>query len=454
MNRHTIFITLITLLFGTLTLVFNTFSRSSISQLEKRELATLPEFSLNKLLSGKYTTELSAWYSDTEPYRDTLMLLSMDIKDKLRLNVSNEEQITFHASNEIPEPETEKEVMEEKERELGEYSNKVTADEKAKIANRGIVIVGSGENVRALMAFGGTEKGGTQYAEAANLYKKTFGEKVNVYCTIIPISTEFYLPEKAKEFSKPQLPVIKNIFAHLDDSVKKVNLYNVLGDHASEPIYLRTDHHWAPLGAYYAAEEFAKIAKVPFKPLSNYEEKVVHRYVGTMYGYSKDISLKRAPEDFIYYEPKGIEYETTYYGYNIDKDYKVTGVRAASKGPFFWKYKDGSGAAYSTYMASDSQIVKVQTGTKNKRRLIILKDSFGNLLPGFLFYSFEEIHVIDHRYFTRNMKDYVNNNQITDILFANNIFMAYSGNIKAQYSRFLTQKDSFANQIGRLGWPQ
>ena len=223
MNRHSIFIILISLLFGVLTLVFNTFSRSTISQLEKRELATLPEFSLDKLLTGKYTTELSAWYSDTEPYRDTLMLLSMDIKDKLRLNISNEEQITFHSSKDTPQPE--EEVIEETERELGEYSNKVTADEKAKIANRGIVIVGSGENVRALMAFGGTEKGGTQYAEAANLYKKTFGEKVNVYCTVIPISTEFYLPEKAKEFSKPQLPVIKNIFAHLDDSVKKVNVY-------------------------------------------------------------------------------------------------------------------------------------------------------------------------------------------------------------------------------------
>jgi hypothetical protein len=208
------------------------------------------------------------------------------------------------------------------------------------------------------------------------------------------------------------------------------------------------------LGAYYAAEEFAKVAGVPFKPLSSYERKAVRGYVGSMYGYSNDIALKRAPEDFVYYVPQNIDYETTYYGYNIDKKYKVTGVRAASKGPFFWKYKDGSGGAYCTYMASDCQIVKVQTGTKNKRRLIILKDSFGNLIPGFLFYSFEEIHVIDHRYFTRNMKDYVRNNKITDILFANNIFKAYDGSIKYQYTGFLTQKDPYAAQISKLGWPQ
>lgn len=451
MKKHIIYIVIISLIFGAFTLVFDTFPRSTISQLEKRELATFPKFSMDKFWSGSYTEELSAWFSDTEPYRDTLMLLSMNIKDKLRVSFSEEEQITFHASKDAL-PEQEEPI--ETERGLDEYDNKVTANEKAKIANRGIVVVGSGENVRALMAFGGTEKGGTLYAEAANLYKKTFGDKVNVYCTVIPTSTEYYLPEKAKEFSKPQLPVIKNIFEHLDDSVKRVNVYNALGDHASEPIYLRTDHHWAPLGAYYAAEEFAKVAKVPFKPLTSYERKAVHNYVGTMYGYSNDIALKRAPEDFVYYVPQNVEYTTTYYGYTIDKDYKVTGIRPAAQGPFFWKYKDGSGAAYSTYMASDCQIVKVATNTNNKRRLIILKDSFGNLLPGFLFYSFEEIHVIDHRYFTRNMKDYVRNNNITDILFANNIFKAYSGNIKTQYATFLTQKDPYANQLAKKNWPQ
>jgi hypothetical protein len=79
-------------------LVFDTFPRSTISQLEKRELATLPEFSFDKLFKGTYTTEFSAWFSDTEPYRDTLMLLSMNIKDKLRFSFSEEEQITFHSS--------------------------------------------------------------------------------------------------------------------------------------------------------------------------------------------------------------------------------------------------------------------------------------------------------------------------------------------------------------------
>ena len=75
------------------------------------------------------------------------------------------------------------------------------------------------------------------------------------------------------------------------------------------------------------------------------------------------------------------------------------------------------------------EFCQVRTGMKNHRRLMILKDSFGNAIPGYLFYSFEEIHVVDYRYFGRNMKKYVEENKITDILFANNIFNAYSPKI-------------------------
>lgn len=57
---------------------------------------------------------------------------------------------------------------------------------------------------------------------------------------------------------------------------------------------------------------------------------------------------------------------------------------------------------------------------------MIIKDSYGNALPGYLFGSFEDIYVVDFRYFTKNIVNYVNDNQITDILFANNLQHAYA----------------------------
>lgn len=178
---------------------------------------------------------------------------------------------------------------------------------------------------------------------------------------------------------------------------------------------------------------------MPFRDLRSYRRGVVRRFVGSMYSYSKDISVKQSPEDFVYYVPVGVEYNTTYIVYNVNKNYQVTGERSPVKGQYFVKFKDGSGGAYCTFMGGDSKITQVRTSTKNGRRLIVLKDSFGNAIPGYLFFSFEEIHIIDNRYFTKNMVKYVRDNKITDILFANNIFSAYSSKICTKYARFLTQ---------------
>lgn len=90
-------------------------------------------------------------------------------------------------------------------------------------------------------------------------------------------------------------------------------------------------------------------------------------------------------------------------------------------------------------MGGDTKITQVRTATKNGRRLVIFKDSFGNALPGYLFYSFEEIHVIDCRYFNKNIIKYVKDNKITDLVFANNATHANSASFMANYRRFLVQ---------------
>lgn len=452
-NKYAIvYLSLLLTIYLAFAIILNFFPRSKFSFLEKRELAAFPKFTVEALLKGQFTKAVSSWYSDSEPYRDVLMQVSMTIKDKSSLSIADE-NVRFHASKpKAASPAGDIDDLDG--RNIGEYKNDVTADENAKIANAGIIIVGKGDKVRALMAYGGGAEGGANYAEAANEYKSVFGDAVHVYCMVIPTAAEFYCPDVARSSTRPQRPTINNIHSKLRKDVKAVDIYTALGKHAKEDIYLRTDHHWAPLGAYYAAQKFAQVANVPFKTLGSYERKVVHGYVGSMYGYSNDISLKNAPEDFVYYEPKGINYTTTYINYGIDKNYHVTSVGKPCKGAFFVHFKDGSGGAYCTFMGSDARITQVRTGNKNHRRLMILKDSFGNAIPGYLFYSFEEIHIVDYRYFTRNMKKYVQENHITDILFANNIFNAYSPKIYKRYLTFLTQADNVIHSQSDVSTPK
>ncbi len=445
MRLNKLYIILLTVMFLTFVIVFNTFPRSTYSELEKRDLATFPELTWEKLKSGDFTAEVSSWFSDSEPYRDEFMRLSMEVDNRMRLALSDD-NVTFHAPTAPIEIEEDEDVMYDDTLMADtltsdtSYVDAPPANENAKIANAGIIIIGSGEKLRALMLYHGTERMGAAFANVANVYKETFGAGVRVYSMAIPTAAEFYCPEKVMRSAKRQRPTLDNILSKLSPDVTPVDVYSVLSQHTAEDIYLRTDHHWAPLGAYYAAQEFARVAGVPFPDLSAYERKVTQRFVGSMYGYSNDIAVKEAPEDFIYYVPNAVEYTTTYVDFKVSKEYRVVGEGRPYQGRFFMHHRDGSGTAYSTFMGGDYKLTQVKTGTKNGRRVMIIKDSFGNAIPGYLFYSFEEVHVVDFRYFTKNMTAYVNAHGITDILFAFNMFNACSSSASKKPLRYLTQK--------------
>lgn len=325
-------------------------------------------------------------------------------------------------------------------RKVGGYVNTVTAHEPAYKAAGGIIICGRGSQTRAFSGFNALRERCEEYAAVANRYKEIFGSGVKVYCMPIPIAVEYYCPDAAREWTGSCARAINNIFAALQADVVAVDVYTTLGQHAAEPIYSRTDHHWSPLGAYYAAERFAALAGVPFRDLSSYESDTVRNFVGTMYKFSKDISVKNAPEDFVFYRPLGVSYETTFTAYGLDHARKrAVSEKEPVQGDFFWRYDDGSGAAYCTFMGGDTKLTHVHTSTQNGRRLLILKDSFGNALPGYLFYSFEDIHVVDCRYFRKNIRNYVIENHITDILFANNLQHACTPATTEMYYQYLTQ---------------
>lgn len=456
MRHAKIFIILIGGLFMAFAILFLFFPRPAFSEVERRELKAAPDFSFSSLIDGSYTAGLSSWFSDSQPLRDEFMTLSMAIKKKMALDRGNgDEQFVFHQTGDVGadlmpggmdevEQEAARLLKEQSDRDIPQGDISAADGEESKMSKSGILIVGNGDNVRALMNFNGTPASGTPYVAMVNSYKETLGQGINVYSMVVPIAMEFYCPQEARKrpgLYKSQLPTIRHIYSSLSPGVHAVNVYTALSDHVHEEIYLRTDHHWAPLGAYYAAQEFARTAGVHVPDLSEFDTNVIHRFVGSMYGYSKDISVKNAPEDFIYHTPKDKSYTTTFTIIDVDKDFRITGEGKPFKTSFFKKFKDGSGNAYLTFMGSDFLIVKVETGVGNGRKLAILKDSYGNALPGYLFGSFEEVHVLDFRYFPHNIVEYCRNNGITDFLFVNNIFNACSSGVAAKAKALLTRKD-------------
>ena len=441
MRHDRAFVILVALMMVAFTVVFCTLPRSTYSELEKRELLRFPPFTGQALSQGTFTAEVSNWFSDSEPFRDAFMTASMQLKSWMAMKpLRKEETVTFHA----PEPEEEIPAAPEpmpvevktgrNQRAIQEYHNNVNAN--AKMENAGVIVMGNAPTARALMAFKNKNKGEKAFAKVVDTYRQTFEDEVNIYCMIIPTSVEYYCPDNARSCTDPEFPVMTELYSLIDTAVQVVDLYMVMGEHLDEDIYLRTDHHWSPLGAYYAARQFAEVAGVKVPDLSNFEAHAVEGYVGSMYGFSKDINVKKSPETFVYYTPKEGDYTTTYVKYQLDKEYKIIAEEKPHQGDFFVKVAN-PGSAYCVFMGSDSRITQVKTDAECPRRLLIMKDSFGNAIPGYLFGSFEEIHVIDFRYFTHNIKTYVKEHGITDILMVNNISQVCSGAIGAAYQRFL-----------------
>jgi len=317
------------------------------------------------------------------------------------------------------------------------YVNKVNPDAPARKTRTGMIIVGKPDTVRVFSAYSGGASSGVRYAETANKLQAVLGDGVQVYCMPIPSAAEFYTPEAATAWTHSQLPTISKIFDTLDKRVKAVDVYTTLGQHASEPIYSRTDHHWAPLGAYYAARELARVAKVPFRDLTHYDKHVVSNYVGSMSSYAKDPAVKSSPEDFVYYTPRGANYTAKRNVYTV-KGKRVVSETGLQPSDYFIPFK-GAGA-YCTFMGGDYNNTQVTTSVNNGRRLLVIKDSFGNAIPPFLFFSFEQVHVLDFRYFNGNLKQYVKDNGITDVLMANVLEIALSGNNSTRYDAMLNKQ--------------
>lgn len=406
--------------------------RSTISYEENRVLAEKPKFSLTSLLDGSYTSGWSEYYNDTVPFRSKL---KKTISAMMQwTGVQSEEDTVFFGNVSQVKKKTTTPVAttesvettvavaagsDETNTEPAVTTTVVTTtedpnDEPAAEIGEGIIL----DHKRAVCVYGGSFSVGQDYAETLNVYQQDLGSDVQVYSLVAPTAVSYYLPEEYANYTASETENIDNINSYLN-GVKPVDVYNALKPHTAEAIYARTDHHWLPLGAYYAAEAFAKVADVPFASLSDYDTATKKDYVGSMYTYTESAVLLDNPEEFTYYIPKN-KYKTTYYS---------TSFTDPTEGDLLMNL-DGydNSMYYLVFMGGDDKITHVETDCKNGRTLVIFKDSYGNALVPCLTSSFENIYVCDMRYFELNAIDFCKQVGCTDLLFAMNTFSATGGN--------------------------
>ena len=431
-------------LFAVTAIALAVLPRSEESLIEQRKLAEFPEFSWESFINGDFTEGITEFYDDTVPNRDNLKRISAAIKNLYGVQFGGAEvhgqlvAVTEEPDEEPPQTVTEpaqtttpaveadkpKETTAQQPAETTAppqtTAETTTSERRVNEVAEGVITNGQvvakleDGHYWAISLFGGGK--GTTYAEALNRFRSELPESVKIYSMIAPTSGEYYLPSNFAEYNASHKKSVDSVNSQLSEGIIPVDAISALGEHTDEPIFTRTDHHWQPLGAYYAAQAFAQAAEVPFAPLSEMKEVVVDGFVGTMYGYTESVNLLNDPEQFVYYKPQN-DYSTYYYDTSYNFDYNF---------PFFIDMPVGS--SYSTFMGGDKKIVRIETDVKNGRKLLIFKDSYGNAEVPFYFGSFEEIYVCDMRYFDLNAVQFIEEKGITDLLFTMCTFSAVGTN--------------------------
>ena len=93
----------------------------------------------------------------------------------------------------------------------------------------------------------------------------------------------------------------------------------------------------------------------------------------------------------------------------------------------FASYATSGPNTYSVFLHGDFPLLHVQTSNHTGRKIMIVKESFGNAFAPFLISHYDDVYIVDQRYFELGVEDFVQENGITDLLFLNNIFAVNTG---------------------------
>lgn len=275
--------------------------------------------------------------------------------------------------------------------------------------NEGIIMYGK----MALEAFYDCQEQAADYAEVISSIKRAVPD-AEVYNIVVPTHVEFALPEKYKaDFSVSERPTLDAVYNNYSAEVKGVDAYDVLSLHKLEYLYFNTDHHWTGLGAYYAYTKFAEVAG--FTPIAqeDMEKKSIPGLLGLLYDITQEPILEQNPDTVEYFSiPGDYDCQVMYQG---SDEWLETSMLA--------EYAEGANA-YGVFLGGDNKLFKIQNQDpkmKSGKKIAVLKESFGNAFVPFLAPHYNEVHVLDMRYWEGNLAAYATQNGIDEILVINNI---------------------------------
>ena len=197
----------------------------------------------------------------------------------------------------------------------------------------------------------------------------------------------------------------------LGDSVNWIDAVSVLNNHVSDKLYYKTDHHWTTLAAFYVFRESAASLGIDGEVGDNFASYTISNDFNGVLAAKRGVGLSEKETIDIYAPTQGDDDVVVSY---VDEGRKTTSLYDSSK----LETRD----QYGVFLGGNSSVIDIKTVSPEKKRLLVIKDSFANCFIPFLAPYYREIVVVDPRYYSGTIGDIMDAYRITDAL------VLYSGN--------------------------
>lgn len=330
------------------------------SETENRILATRPNFTIDRLLEGRFTSKFEDYVVDQFIGRDFFTNVKMSVDKLLGRNQAN-----------------------------------------------GVFLGKDGYLIEDFAA--PNEEAVAQNLQAIDNFAKRYKD-VKQYMLISPTSVAL-LKDKLPYSTpvKDQEAYLKSYKEKLPSNIKFVDTYETLNNHKDEYIFYKTDHHWTSLGAFYSYEKLAKDMGLEEKANDYYNVQLVSNDFFGALSSKSGYDVKEGDKVQIYIPAKNEEHIVVNYVEEQEKSASLYNSEALEQ-------KDN----YEVFLKGNHPLVKIKTSAKNNKTLLIFKDSYANSFIPFLINDFSKIIVVDPRYYYEDIDKLMKQENVDEVLYLYN----------------------------------
>ena len=380
MRKYFISVLFILLLCASAILILAPPDTDSIAN-ENRELKTFPEFSMENVWSGKFSSDFEGYVDDNIAFRGKLMNISDAIRSRLGYTDEGIGRIVVTSSD------------------IGTGQS-----------NEGRLVL---YNNYIMEMFHKDEKSQTKYIEALNEIRNAVPDNIRMYSMLVPTALEF--SDKAySDAQDSQKEAIDFVYKGLK-GIFPVDAYSALLQDNSDSLYFKTDHHWTTDGAYDAYRKYISMSGGDAVQKSDFIRKENGNFYGSLYLKAKSQLTEQVMDTIFYYditEKNDVEIK-------MRAEDNVTEYGIGS--PVFDLTKNN----YLLFFGGDNPLMEITNKSNpDGKTVLVIKDSYANAFLPWLVASSGKVIVIDPRSFGGSLVEEVKRYNADEVLVLNYIFSA------------------------------